>query len=64
MKRAKAKRAAKTRTSIWLDNDLRKKLDARRDKEGRSLANMIEVLLRDGLKRDPKAEPASATVFG
>lgn len=37
------------RTSIWLDNSLRKQLDAKASAEGRSLAGTIEFYLRKGL---------------
>ncbi|MGO3930833.1 hypothetical protein [Rhodopseudomonas pseudopalustris] len=54
---------SKTRTSIWLANDLRAQLDKRCEAENSSLARMIEMLLRDGLsKRVRKA--ADASIFG
>ncbi len=53
------------RTSLWLDNGLRKSLDQRCRVEGRSLANAIEFYLRKGLGKPAKGEAdASATIFG
>lgn len=55
---------------MWLDNGLRRHLDARAAAEGRSLAGTIEFYLRKGLglKTEKPAKSSSeaenATVFG
>lgn len=55
----------KSRTSIWLDDDLRARLDERAKLDRRSLAQTIDHLLRAGLGRQPKkAQAADATIFG
>lgn len=66
-KKAKIKTAkrAKRRTSMWLDDDLRARLDRKAEKTERSLAFTIDDMLRKGLAKAEKGEPdASATVFG
>lgn len=66
----KPKNQRSTRTSMWLDNGLRKHLDARAAAEGRSLAGTIEFYLRKGLglKTTPapksSSEAQNETVFG
>lgn len=56
---------AKSRTSIWLENDLRAQLDRRVEATNQSLARVISDTLRKGLARAPKGEPdAAATIFG
>lgn len=56
---------AKRRTSIWLENDLRARLDRRAEKTARSLAFTIDDTLRKGLAKTEKGEAdAPATVFG
>jgi len=58
------------RTSMWLDNGLRRALDERAKKEARSLANTIEFYLRKGLGLKTDAKPAdegktdAAPIFG
>lgn len=57
---------AKTRTSIWLANDLRAQLDRRCEADNRSLAQVIDLLLRAGLAKQPqpKKVTADASIFG
>jgi predicted transcriptional regulator len=66
--KAKIKRVpkkAKSRTSIWLDDDLRARLDRRADKTDRSLAFTIDDTLRKGLAKSEKGEAdAPAPIFG
>lgn len=52
------------RTSLWLDNDLRKRLDARAKATNRSLAFTIEETLQRGLGKAAKESPDAASVFG
>jgi len=54
----------KTRTSIWLANDLRAKLDRRCAVDNSSLARTIDQLLREALGRQPKKANADASIFG
>lgn len=61
----KTKRKPKSRTSIWLEDDLRAQLDRRAEAANVSLARTITDTLRKGLARSPKGEPdAPATIFG
>lgn len=58
------------RTSMWLDNGLRQKLDDRAARDGRSLAATIDIYLRKGLGLKTGAtsanpeEKADAPIFG
>lgn len=52
-----SKNAGKTRTSMWLDNALRKMIDTQAEKEQRTFAFMAEALLRKGLGLKPIAPP-------
>lgn len=56
-----SKNAGKTRTSMWLDDTLRKRIDERAAKEQRSLAFMLDALLRKALGLSPRNEPAKAS---
>jgi predicted transcriptional regulator len=61
----RAVKKAKSRTSIWLDDDLRARLDRKAEKTERSLAFTIDDTLRRGLAKAEKGEPdAAATIFG
>jgi predicted transcriptional regulator len=63
--KTKATKRAKRRTSIWLDDDLRARLDRKAERTERSLAFTIDDMLRKGLAKAEKGEPdAPATVFG
>lgn len=67
MKKPKTKKVklAKSRTSIWLEDDLRTRLDRRAEKTGLSLARTISDTLRKGLSRvEGDADAATATIFG
>lgn len=67
MKKPKAKAARKTppktRTSIWLDDSLRSQLDRKCLAEHRSLAEIIQMLLRKALGKPTKETP-DAPIFG
>ncbi len=54
------------RTSMWLDNGLRRQLDTRAKNDRRSLAQTIDHYLRKGLGKPAKdeADAAPATIFG
>jgi hypothetical protein len=54
----------KRRTSIWLENDLRAKLDLRVTSTGNSLARVITDTLRKGLSKSKGDADAPATIFG
>lgn len=61
----RAAKKAKSRTSIWLDDDLRARLDRRAAKTDRSLAFTIDDTLRKGLAKTEKGEAdAPAPIFG
>ncbi|WP_316397313.1 hypothetical protein [Bradyrhizobium sp. 33ap4] len=69
----KPKNQRSKRTSIWLDNALRAKLDERAEREGRSLAGSIDFYLRKGLglktggnasTNEEKPDAAAAPIFG
>ena len=47
---------AKRRTSFWLPDELRTRIDRQRHSESRHLANMLVVLLERGLDISPTAE--------
>lgn len=61
-----SKKSKKSRTSIWLEDDLRKQLDRRKAATGNSLARVITDTLRKGLARSPTkdAPDAAAPIFG
>jgi hypothetical protein len=56
--------AVKKRTSIWLADELRKRLDVQCEAEDRSLTDMIQTLLREGLAKRAKRGAPNASVFG
>lgn len=58
------KRKPKSRTSIWLENDLRKQLDRRAESTGNSLARVITDTLRKGLSKSKGEPDATPTIFG
>jgi hypothetical protein len=66
----KPKNQRSKRTCIWLDNTVRAKLDERAQKDGRSMAGTIDMLLRKGLGlKTQSAAPATeskadAPIFG
>lgn len=60
----KTKRKPKSRTSIWLENDLRSQLDRRAESTGNSLARVITDTLRRGLSKSKGEPDAAATIFG
>ena len=64
VKKSKPKPKSKKRTSIWLEDDLRARLDKRASDENRSLANVIDTTLREGLARKSTKKVPDATVFG
>lgn len=59
---AKKPKKLKSRTSIWLEDDLRKQLDRRVETSGLSLARVITDTLRRGLKKG--GADAAPTIFG
>lgn len=67
MKKPKTKKVkqSKSRTSIWLADDLRRRLDRRAEKTGLSLARTISDTLHKGLsKSEGVADAAPETIFG
>lgn len=63
-KKARKTKKAKSRTSIWLEDDLRAQLDRRAATTNMSLARVITDTLRKGLSK-AKGEPdAAAPIFG
>lgn len=55
---------AKSRTSIWLEDDLRAQLDRRAASTNLSLARVITDTLRKGLSKSKGDADAPAPIFG